>query len=372
MKLSKTINKLKSPQAILSVLLQFSIVLLSVAYPLLYPGTANATLTLSYVRFDRQSATAALSGTVCMKSSQTAPGVAKVIVQFPSTFNLAGTDTQWTNDVTATNLPNTTYGDAFTATAWPVTGTSLKVLSATTSAIFLVGDLASSANTYCFHFTGFTGSTVGTAGTNLTGTVTAYKSDAAGGAVVESFAYATTVTTGTNSEQVQVTASVSATFSFALSGGDASHNLPLGVLNSASTVTAPYQITATISTNAHNGFLSWVKGTNADGLHSVTAGGTGITSPGSYPTITDLASNNGYGIFALTGTNSPNIAAGFTPTNGTTVGHVDSTQFDLIASLTGQQSGTTFNIGARAKPLSTQLAATDYSDTLTVIAAGSF
>ena len=146
----------------------------------------------------------------------------------------------------------------------------------------------------------------------------------------------------------------------------------MGVLNSSSVTTAPYQVTATVSTNAHNGFIAWVKGTNSDGLHSTTTGGTGITSPGSFPTVTDLASSTGYGIFAVAGTNTPTLDAGYTPSNGTTVGHVDSTQFNRIAYLTGVQSGTTFNIGTRAKPTSTQAAANDYSDTLTVVASGSF
>ena len=359
--------KLKDPQLLLSILLQFSLVLLSVSYPLLYPNKAEAALSLSYIRLDRQSANAQLGGVVCEKSSLTSGGVTKVIVGFPSTFNLASST--WTVDTNASNLPNTNSGDAFTATAWPGIGGPTVVDNATKAAVFTSSDLTNSSNTYCFHFTTTGSNNVGTAGNDETGSVITYNSS---GSPVETFQYATSILSGTNGEQVQVTATVSATFSFALSGGDSSHNLPLGVLNSATPTTSPYAVTATVSTNAHNGFLSWVKGTNSDGLHSPTAGGTGITSPGTYPTVTDLASNTGYGIFAQAGTNSPSIAAGYTSANGTSVGHIDSTQYDLLASLTGQQSGTTFTIGARAKPLATQLAATDYSDTLTVIAAGSF
>jgi len=368
MKLSRIkINKLTNPATLLSIFLQFSLILLSFAYPFFYPQTAGATLSTFYVRFDRQSATAALSGTVCMQSSQTAPGVAKVIIQFPSTFTgFGGGDTSFTDDTTAGNLPSG-------ATAWPVTGTSLKVSSATTSAVFLVGDLASSANTYCFHFVGGS-STVGTAGINELGQVVAYTKDSAGATVVESGQYATAITTGVNSEQIGITASVSASFSFALSGGDASHNLPLGVLNNAATVTSPYQVTATISTNAHNGFLAWVKGTQTGGqLHSTTANAYMSSTIATYPTLTDLASNTGYGLFAVTGTNSPTIAAGYaTGPAGTSVGDVDETKFNQLASKTGYQSGTSFNIGVRAKPASTDPAATDYADTLTVVASGSF
>ena len=360
------VSILKNPKAVLNIVLQLSLLLLSFGYPFLYPKTADATLTTFYVRFDRQSATAALSGTVCMQSSQTTPGVAKVIIQFPSTFTgFAGGNTSFTADVTAGNLPSG-------ATAWPVAATSTIVSSATTSALFSVGDLASSANTYCFHFVGGS-STVGTAGINETGQVVAYKSDVAGATIVESGQYATAITTGVNSEQIGITATVSASFSFALSGGAAGQTLPLGVLNSGAAVTAPYQVTATISTNAHSGFLSWIKGTNTGGVLRSTVASANMTSTvASYPTLTDLASNTGYGVFGVTGTNSPVIAAGYARTNGTTVGKVDSTQFDQLASLTGVQSGTTFNIGVSAKPAATDPAATDYADTLTVVASGSF
>jgi len=310
-----------------------------------------------------------------MQSTQTTPGVAKVIVQFPSTFSgFGGGNSSFTTDTTAGNLPTG-------ATAWPVTGTSLIVSSATTSALFLVGDLASSANLYCFHFVGGS-TTVGTFGNDKLGQVVAYKSDTAGATVVESFQYATSITNGTNSEQIGITASVSASFTFGLSNGDANHNLPLGALNSSTPVTAPYQVTATISTNAHNGFLAWVKGTNSStsnpdnfgGVLRSTTGSVDMTSSvANYPSITDLTSNTGYGIFAVTGNGSPTIAAGYaTGPTGTSVGRVNNTQFNQIASKTGYQSATTFLIGARAKPATTDPAATDYADTLTVVAAGSF
>jgi len=365
MTLLENIKIYKNKSSLLSLVLNLSLLLLAF-YPFFYPQKTDATLSTFYVRFDRQSATAALSGVVCMKSTQTTPGVAKVIVQFPSTFSIGGTDTNWTTDVTAANLPSG-------ATAWPVTGANLKVMVATTSALFLVGDLASSSNTYCFHFVG-TSSTVGTAGVDKTGQVVAYTKDSTGATIVETGSYATAVTTGTNSEQISITASVSASFSFALSGGATGQALPLGVLNSATTATAPYQVTATISTNAANGFISWVKGTSTGGkLHSTTANADVTDTLAAYPTITDLASNTGYGIFGVTGTNAPTIAAGYsTGPAGTSVGKVNETTFNQLASKTGVQSGSTFNIGARAKPASTDPAATDYTDTLTVVASGSF
>ena len=342
------LSNINKRQALLSIILQLSLIIFSFGYPFLYPKTAEATLNTFYVRFDRQSATAALSGVVCMQSSQTAPGVAKVIIQFPSTFTgFSGGNTSFTDDTTAANLPSG-------ATAWPVTGTSLIVSSGTTSALFLVGDLAVSANTYCFHFVGGS-STVGTAGTNELGQVVAYTKDASGATVVESGQYATAITTGVNSEQIGITASVSASFSFALSNGDANHNLPLGTISNTATVTSPYQVTATISTNAHNGFLAWVKGTNTStsnpdnfggDLYSTTANAYMTSTVANYPTTTDLASNTGYGLFAVSGTNSPSIAAGYPSTaNGTVVGRVNNTQFDQIRPRSNQPS-----LASKVKP----------------------
>jgi hypothetical protein len=372
MSLSKLkIASLRNPKTLLSILLQLSILIVSVSYSFMYPPQANASLTLSYVRFDRQSAAAALSGTVCMKSTQTAPAVAKVVVQFPSTFTMTGTAGQWTDDVTAANLPATTTGDAFTATPWPVTGTSIAVSNggASNSATFIVGDLANSTLTYCFHFTGYTGSQVGATGAG-TGSVTAYTKDASGGAVVESFPYATFITSGANSEQIGVTATVSASFTFGLSGGASGQSLPLGVLNSASVVTSPYLVQAQISTNAHNGFLSWVKGSQAThGLYSTTANDTVLSVTGA--SAVDLTSNTGWGLYAQTGTNAPTIATTFGG-GANTVGQCDNNAFYQIASKTGYQSNTTFNIGAKAKPLATTAAANDYTETVTVVASGSF
>ncbi len=359
----------KNETTIINLTLIVSLILLMI-YPLFYPQKSYASAT-GFLRLDRQSASATLSGVVCMKSTQTSGGVTKVIVAFPSTFSLTGANTTWTVDTTAANMPNgASTGDSFTATAWPgIVGPSFVDNTASKAAIFTSTDLTNATNTYCFHFTAGS-STVGTAGADKTGNVLTYNQST--GVNVENLGYATAITAGANSEQIQVTASVSATFSFALSGGATGQALPLGTLNSATPVTSPYRVTATISTNATNGFLSWVK-SGSGGLNSVATGQT-ITYPGSYDaTPSDLGSTTGVGIFGVTGTGAPTIAAEYnTGDGGNSVGFVSNTSFDLIASKTGNQSGTTFTVGARAKPLGNVPAGTDYTDTLTMVASGSF
>lgn len=362
----------KDRRSLISIILNISLLLL-VFYPLLSSPQQSYASATGFLRLDRDSATATLSGVVCMKSTQTSGGVQKVIVGFPSTFSLTGAANTWTVDTTAANMPNgATTGDSFTATAWPsINGPTVVDNTASKAAIFTSADLTNATLTYCFHFTAGT-STVGAAGDNELGNILTYNNTS--GALVENLGYASSISTGTNSEQISVTASVSASFSFALSGGATGQALPLGVLNSASTVTSPYTVTATIGTNAGNGFLAWVKSTNA-GLKSNATGQT-VAYAGSYDgALSLLNGTTGVGIFATPGTGAPAIKAEYdigADTTGTGVGYVSSTSFDLLATKTGYQSGTQFAIGARAKPAASVPAGTDYTDTLTVVASGSF
>jgi hypothetical protein len=358
----------KDPKAALSILLQLSLLVLSLSYALLYPPKAQAALTSLSVRFDRQSAGATLSGSVCVNTGTTGTEN-KVIVSFPSNFNIVGPNTSWTADTTAANIPGTAWTGG--AGIGPVV-----VDTATKAAIFSVGDIAAGTN-FCFHFTAGT-STVGTAGNDENGQV--WTANTAAGGYIDNGLYATSIVTGTNGELISVTASVSGTFTFSLSPTTAIYGqtLPLGVLTSAAGGnTAPNQIQATVTTNAHNGYIAWIKSANAL-LHSAQVGvGSDIASV-TGGTAVDLSASTGYGAFAYS-TNGV-IAAPFDGAvathgtgNGTKVGQLHSTQFDQLASQTpGPIASQTFNVGVRARLTGTELPATDYSDTLTVVASGSF
>ena len=360
----------KNPKVLLSILLQLSILLVSVSYSLLYPPQAQAKITTSYVRFDRQSNGAALGGVVCMADDGTAPsgqsqGINKVIVSFPSNF-VTGT-TGWSVDTTSTNLPSG-------VTAWPsVTGPSV-VDAATDAAIFSTGDITT-GNTYCFHFTS-SSSNMGAGGNNLYAQVWAQKVTGGLTTPILNFGYATSIISTANGEQIGVTASVSGTMTFSLSGGAAGQTLPLGVLGTTA-VTAPYTVQASVSTNAARGYLAWVKSANA-ALNSAGTGGTiASVTGGTSQALT--GGTNGYGVYAYSAFASTTIAppfdggvAGLGAANGTGVGQVHSTQFDQVASYASAVSSGTFNIGTRARVAATQTPATDYTDTITVVAAGSF
>jgi hypothetical protein len=366
------VSNLKNPKTLLSILLQLSILLVSVSYSFLYPPQAQAKVTTSYVRFDRQSNGATLGGVVCVADDGTAPngqsqGINKVIVAFPSSFSLVGTG--WTADTTATNLPSG-------VTQWPtVSANPQTVDTATKAAIFVTGDITTSA-TYCFHFTA-TGSTVGTGGNDQYAQVWAQKVSGGGLTTpIINFGYATSIISTANGEQIGVTASVSGTMTFSLSGGAGGQTLPLGVLGTTA-VTAPYVVQASVSTNAARGYLAWVKSANA-ALNSAGTSGT-IASVTGGSSVSLTGGNNGYGIYAYSSFASTTITppfdggvTGLGTAGGIGVGQIHSTQFDQIASYASAVTSGTFNIGTRARVVATQTPATDYADTITVIAAGSF
>jgi hypothetical protein len=362
----------KDPKAALSILLQLSLLVASLSYALLYPPKANAAITNLYVVLDRQSATATLGGYACLKTGTTSTTVNKIIVNFPSTFTL-GALGGWSVDTS-----NAGQLTSFGATAWPtITGPTVVDDVASKAAIFSMTTPGLATGTlYCFHFT--SGGNVGAAGNAEIGQLTTSIVTAGTTVNVDNGTYATSIVTGTNGEQVAVTASVSGTFTFALSPTVAIYGqtLPLGVLPTAANgVTAPNQIQASITTNAHNGYIAWIKSYNAK-LHSAQVGsGSDLNSA-----TVDLASGTGYGAFAYSTT--ADVATpyytngvGTHPTNGngTTVGLLHTTQFDQIASETvAPIAAHTFNVGIRARATGTELPATDYSDTLTLVASGSF
>lgn len=358
--------RLKDRNSIISIVVYVAI-FLSLLSPFFNPGKANATVTEGFVRFDRLATGAAISGTACMKSTLTTQ--TNPVIVFPNGWTISPTAANWT--VSTSNLPTDPNGGG-AATAWPNiaaangTGGGVNGLSVT----FGLGGSGNlvAGTFYCFNFAGAS-STIGSSGNNQTGT---FKTEG-GSPYTDSMEYAVSIV-GTGADQVLVTASVSATMTFSLTA----NSIALGTLQTGSVTSG--SVTQSVSTNARNGYVSWIQGTSSTGgtgggLHSTTANAD-IPSPSSFPTLSDLASTTGVVLDAVTGTNSPAINAGYSGTatnaNSTSGGHIDGGIFHEVSSKTGAQSGTTVVLNVRAKIPSTQAAASDYSDTLVVSAAGSF
>lgn len=348
--------KLKNHRSLVSVLL-YIVTIISLIYPVFTPSKANASVTEAFVRFDRLATGAAISGTACLKTS-TSGTETNVVVVFPTGWTISSTASNWT--VTTTDLPTDPSGGG-AATAWPGIGTASSVSGG--SVVFPGTDL-STGTFYCFNFAGAS-STIGSAGNDQTGQLKTQ----GGNPYVDAVNWATSIV-ASGADQIAVTASVSATMTFSLSA----NSIALGTLSTSSVTSG--SVTQTVSTNARNGYVSWIQGTSTTGgtgggLHSSTANAD-ITSPSSFPTTTDLAAATGVVLDADSGTNSPTINAGYDGSNVTSGGHFDGGVFHEVSSKTGAQSGTTVTLNVRAKIPATQAAAADYADTLVVSAAGSF
>ncbi len=361
MNLFSKINKIKNVQvkkdnqALISLVLNLSLLLLTI-YPFLLPGKVNAAVTESFVRFDRHATGAAISGTACLKSTLTTQ--TNVVLVFPLSWTISSTPGDWT--VTTTNLPTDPVGGG-AASAWPGIGTATSVTGVN---VQFPGSAFSAGTLYCFNFTGAS-STIGAAGNDKVGQLKTQ----GGSPYTDSVNWATSVV-ASGADQITVSASVSATMTFSLSGTTAD----LGTL-STSSVTSATAVTQTVSTNARNGWTSWIKGsqgTSTTGALHSTAANADISAPAAWNTVSDLSSTTGYVLDVNSGTGTPTVNAGYDGTGDDNLGGTTTTLFRETATKTTPGSGDTINLRLRAKIASTQAAASDYSDTLTVVAAGSF
>lgn len=309
-----------------------------------------------YIRLDRLKASTTTGGTVCAQADTVATE-ADVQVVFPTGFTVNSTPANWT--VTTTNLPSG-------ATAWPGINTATAVSGQTVT--FPSGDLTVST-LYCFNFSGTSTLTNATAGNDKTGTVT---TRASGPTTIDTSGYALAIV---SDDQIVVTATVPATFSFALSG-----NTDTFTGNLSTTTVSTSGRTVTIATNAASGWVAWVKSANA-ALNSASTGASIATAGSVDNSPTDLASATGYVLDvnittdSATGTGTVSQASNYgAEYNGTNVtsGGTLSTAFQPIAASDGTTDGDVLTLIERAKITAVQAAATDYTDTLTVVAAGRF
>ena len=321
------------------------------------PKTAQAAqLTEAYLRLDRLTASTATGGTVCARVATTGSTDAHVEVTFPSGFTVNGTASNWT--VTTTNLPAGTSAMPGVTTASNVTGQTVR---------FPISDISSDSTTYCFNFASSSTLTTSTAADDKTGTITVTDS---GNSAIDSGAYATSIV---SSDQITVTATVPSTFSVSFD----SNSQSLGTLSSSS-VTSGTGVGITVGTNAANGWIGWVMSANA-GLDSATTGDT-IDTTG---TVDDSPStlstgSEGYVLDADLTTDSGSAGSGTVTLdaeyNGgtTSAGGTLSTTFTEFASADGPTDGDVITLIPRVTISGLTQAATDYTDTLTVVLAGVF
>jgi len=315
---------------------------------------AASNFTQAMVRPDRMQGGVATTGTICAKPTalNLAQTEGKVIVTFPAGFTV-GLSATW-----ATGTATTTWPTG--AIAWPTiqaTGTASGQIVTFTS-----GDLTSSSQLYCFNWINTTSLSNASAANNMIGYL---ETQTSGSATIDKSAIAfSTITADT----ISITGSVDPTFSFSLPTN--TDNFTSSLTNGATATTTGS--TATIITNARNGWTAWVKSANA-GLISASPGASTITSPGTYDgTPTTLSSGTtGYVLKVATTGASANPAAEYT-SPGADQGGTLATTYQIAATGTAATASDTATFTERARVSATQPPATDYTDTLTVIAAGQF
>ncbi|HEY5139013.1 MAG TPA: hypothetical protein VIJ25_06800, partial [Methylococcales bacterium] len=321
---------------------------LTVVTQVLFAQTSGATdLTKTFVRFDRMKISTPTTGTVCVNPTTVATE-ATVQVTFPTGYTLGIATTFTTN---TTNLAWPTGG-----TAWPGIGTASNVTGQVVtfpSTDLTVGTL------YCFNWTSTTAVSVKSSATaSNTGTVATF---ATGPTLIDSSPYATASITD---DQIVVSATVSPTFSFALSGNTDA----LGALSTGAVVTSPTPRTATVNTNAKSGWMVFAKDSNT-GLNSVTAANTiSSTTPGTNSTLVagTLGYNTGITSTQVGGSGTITVAAPFVGTGAGQGGGLD-TGLRPLATSTGTANTAVLTIKNNAAINNLTDAASDYTDTITVI-----
>lgn len=330
-----------------------AVLVLAVVTQLIFAQVSGAAaLSKVSVRFDRMKISTATTGTVCATPATVATE-ADVQVVFPTGYTL-GSAANFTVNTTNTAWP--TGG-----TAWPSIATATNVTSQTVT--FPSGDLTV-GTLYCFNWTNSAAVTVkSSATTSNLGSVT---TRASGPTNIDSESYATASITD---DQIIVSATVPSIFSFALSGNTDA----LGTLTTASVTTSPTPRTATVNTNAKNGWMVWAKDANT-GLTSASAAYTiASTTPGTNSTLSGgtLGYNTGVTTSQAGGSGTITVAAPFVGTGAGQGGGLD-TSLRTVATSTGTANTAVLTIKNNVAIDATTAAASDYTDTITVIGAGLF
>lgn len=344
---------------VLPRLLVILLLLNSLSLVIFPPSVSAAAAGNSYIRCDRmKAATAPGSCLVVFTTSSTA---------FTEAYIKLTLDSEWVSatnfSTTAGNYTVSTSGLPGGVTAMPGVATADQVTSNTIR--FPITALTNST-TYGFYITGSGLITNPAASTTITHTLfTRDSGDTTTGDTKD-------VSVPTISDdQIAVTASVAPTFTFVF----ANNSQPLGVLSSGS-VSSGSGTGITITTNAPGGWNAWVKSANA-GLTSASASKT-IATTGTINAAPSALSAGTEG-YVLDVNLTTDAASGGTVTldaeyNGTTTseGGTVSTTLQPIATANGTANGDVITLVPRAAISGVTPAASDYTDTLTVVGAGIF
>lgn len=359
-------NKSHKPARLLAVLA----ILLANLLNVLLPSLANAEdHAWAALRIDDMTAsataTATTGGTVMLRTGSTGSETeADVQVTFPgngtqgaASFGVSSTAGNWSTSTS--NLPAG-------CSAWPSIGANASAVSGAT-VTFASGNLAAST-TYCFNFKGATTLSNPTSpNSDLSGTI---RTRASGPTNIDTTTYATAIVSDST---IDVTASVPATFNFAISNCS-SNTDALSTLSTSSVTSSPTPCHVTIGTNATSGYIVWVKDLNA-GLTSSSASDT-INTSGTVDDACSSAYSSGAEFYGLDADETTDPQTNGSIDNeyncsATTVGAY-ATAYTELATGSGPTGGYEMTLYNRAAASTLNKPATDYADVVTVSGAGQF
>lgn len=317
-------------------------------------SSSAAELTRTMVRFDRMKTSTATTGTVCAQPTTVAVE-GKALVTFPAGYTVSPTAGNWTTNTTNLAWPSG-------AVAWVGIGTA--TTAAAQVVTFPSGDLVV-GTLYCFNWTNTAALSISASATNNNSGSIATQTGAS--VAIDSSNFSTASITD---DQIIVSATVPQTFSFALNANTDS----LGSLTTGSVTTSPTPRTATVNTNAKNGWNVWAKDAAPAGLTSALAPYTiASTTPGTNSTL--VAGTEGYN-FGVTssqvgGSGTITVAVPFVGIAAGQGGGLDITLRSLATS-NGTANTAVLTLKNNVAISALTPAAGDYTDTITVVGAGLF
>lgn len=361
MKIKTIRGHLSRPSAFSAAVIVFITNLMMVAAPV-----SAATLTTSYIRLNRMGTANATSLRVQFKAISA--GATSVAINFNGADSTTWTGQSGALGAQASQTSTTAACVADTGDT-ALAGTHTFVVSGSTLTINGVTAL-SAGSTYCVDLTFASAVTTPTSAGEFHPTITAGS---------DSTTVAVRVVTGNTGDQVTVNAIVPPTFNFAIGGCASNIDNFTANLSSASVISTG-GCTITVNTNAKTGWFAWAKDSST-GLVSTAAVKTiASVATGSTSTLVANGTNENYG-FGVTsvaqgsgaGTTSAATAYDATATGGVnaTVGGLDGT-LRAIASSTGTATSAVVTVKERAVISTVTPAANDYTDTITLVGAGSF
>lgn len=330
----------------------------------LMPAVANASqLSQAGVRLGRLGLSASSGNDVLVtfKLNTTPTNVAKITVTFPVGFTVAN----GTPAVGTSGFPSTP------ASITAVPGTLTAVSTAASRTIEVSGLTSASLNNTTLY--GFTIPSGIVTNPSSTGEYTmTVESDTAGGSPIDT-TFVSTYITGTNQDQIVESASVAPNFSFNLSA-----NTDTVPKVDSTTIQTSAGVTMTVGTNSPLGYTAYVKSANA-ALTSATNPTTPI-STGTFDATPDAlaAGTTNYGFVPSTGaacstcTGSLAYDAEYAISDGTHAGAFNGSNFASFVSRNGFTNADQIVLKVRDTVANTVGYANDYTDTLTIVAAGNY